>query len=63
MELFDDELDNTTKDKIAIIMQRKGGKKKPLKCATIEMKLIQEKILIDFTLQKSRRPFNNLSSR
>ena len=41
-------------------MQQKGGKEKPLKRANIDMKLIQEKTFVDFTLQKLRRPFNNL---
>ena len=60
LALFDDDLDNTTQDKINIIMQQKGGKEKPLKRANINMKLIQEKTLVDFTFQKLRRPFKNL---
>ena len=60
MALFVDVLDNITKDKMVLTMKEKEGKEKPLKHATINMKLIQEKTLVDFTTQISRLPFNNL---
>ena len=60
LALFVDVLDNTTNDKMVITMKEKEGKEKPLKHATINMKLIQEKTLVDFTTQISRLHFNNL---
>lgn len=44
MALFDDDLDNITKDEMVIAMKEKEGEEKALKSATIDVKLIQEKI-------------------
>ena len=60
MVLFDDDLDNSTKDKMVINMKEKEGKETPLKCATIDMKLIPEKTSVNFATQNSRLLLDNL---
>ena len=58
--LFDDDLDNSTKDKMVINMKEKEGKETPLKRATIDMKLIPEKTSVNFATQNSRLLLDNL---
>ena len=47
--MFDDYLDNSTKDKIVIAMKK--GEEKPLKHATFDVKRVQENTLVDFIFQ------------
>ncbi|KAK4320593.1 hypothetical protein Pmani_008554 [Petrolisthes manimaculis] len=60
LALFDDDLDNNTKDKMVLAMKEREGEKKPPKRATVDIKLIKEKTLVDFTIRKSKTFFNNL---
>ena len=41
LALFDDDLDNGTKDKMVSAMKEKEGEEEPLKCATIDLKFVQ----------------------
>ena len=52
LALFDDELDNETKNEMVLAMKEKeiGD---PLKCATIDLELIHQMTLVDFTSKNS----------
>ena len=57
LALFGDHLDNGTKDKMFMAMKEKEGEEEPLKCATIYLKFIQEKTVVDFTTKNSTHLF------
>ena len=56
LALFDDNLDNGTKNK----MKEKEGEDEPLKRATIDLKFVQDKTVVDFATKNSKRLFKNL---
>ena len=60
LALFDDDLDNGTKDKMVSAMKGKEGEEEPLKRATIGLKFIQDKTVVDFATKNSKRLFKNL---
>ena len=60
LALFDDDLDNGTKDAMVNAMKAKEGKKRPPKRATVDLKVIQEKTVVDFVTKNSRLLFTTL---
>ena len=60
LALFDDDLDNGTKDKMASAMKEKEREEEPLKRATIDLKFVQDKTVVDFDTKNSKRRFKNL---
>ena len=60
LALFDDDLDNSTKDEMVMAMQKKEGEEEPLKCATIDLKFIQKKTVVDFMIKNSTLLFKKL---
>ena len=59
LALFDDELDNETKDKMILTMKEKETKD-PLKRATIDLELIHHMTLVDLTGKNSMILFKNM---
>ena len=60
LTLIDDDLENFTKDKMVMAMKEKEGEEEPLTRATIYLKFIQEKIVVDFTTKNSTLIFKKL---
>ena len=60
LALFDDDLDNGTKDKMVSATKEKEGEEEPLKRATIDLKFVQDKTVVNFAIKNSKRLFKNL---
>ena len=48
LAFLDNSVDSGTKAGVVVAMQEKVGKEKPLMCVSIDLKLIQEKTVVDF---------------
>ena len=59
LALFDDELDNETKDKMVLVLKEKETGD-PLKRATIDLELFHQMTLLDFTSKNSMILFRNM---
>ena len=53
LALFNDDLDNGTKDRMVSAMKEKEGEEEPLKHATIDLKFVQDKTVVDFATKNN----------
>ena len=54
LALFNDDLDNATKDEMVMVMKEKEEKEEPLKHVNINLKFIQEKTVVDSMTKNSK---------